>query len=134
MVLNAKDSAPVAVSQEDAMKSYGTEGKPEVIEIPAVQILNDRGEFSASMGVLPPSWRPYVRLLPWYRKGRKAVQNLAGLAVAAVAKRLTTPTDRVDLLSKLQQGRDDEGKPMGTAELTAEALTQLIAGSDTTSK
>ncbi|KAH0826593.1 cytochrome P450 [Lanmaoa asiatica] len=133
MVLNAKDSAPVAVSQEDAMKSYGTEGKPEVVEIPAVQILNDRGEFSASMGVLPPSWRPYVRLLPWYRKGGKAVQNLAGLAVAAVAKRLTTPTDRVDLLSKLQQGRDDEGKPMGTAELTAEALTQLIAGSDTTS-
>lgn len=134
MVLNAKDSAPVVVSQEAAMKSYGTERKPEVIEIPAVQILNDRGEFSASMGVLPPSWRPYALLLPWYRKGGKAVKNLAGLAVAAVAKRLTTPTDRVDLLSKLQQGRDDEGKPMGTAELTAEALTQLIAGSDTTSK
>jgi len=133
MVLKAKDSAPVAVSQKDAMKSYGTEGKPEVIEIPAVQILNDRGEFSASMGVLPPAWRPYVRLLPWYRKGSKAVKNLAGLAVAAVAKRLTTPTDRVDLLSKLQQGRDDEGNLMGTAELTAEALTQLIAGSDTTS-
>lgn len=134
MVLKAKDSAPVAVSQKDAMESYGTEGKPEVIEIPAVQILNDRGEFSASMGVLPPYWRPYVRRLPWFSKGRKAVQNLAGLAVAAVAKRLTTPVDRVDLLSKLQQGRDDEGKPMGTAELTAEALTQLIAGSDTTSK
>ncbi|KAG9313453.1 cytochrome P450 [Chiua virens] len=126
MVLNAKDSAPVAVSQQDAMNSYGTEGKPEVVKIPAVQILNDRGEFSASMD-------PYVRLLPWYRKGSKAVQNLAGLAVAAVAKRLTTPTDRVDLLSKLQQGRDDEGNPMGVAELTAEALTQLIAGSDTTS-
>jgi len=133
MVLKAKDSALVAVSHKDAMKSYGTEGKPEVVEIPAAQILNDRGEFSASMGVLPPSWRPYVRLLPWYRKGSKAVKNLAGLAVAAVAKRLTTPTDRVDLLSKLQQGRDDEGNPMGTAELTAEAQTQLIAGSDTTS-
>lgn len=134
MVLKAKDSAPVAVSQKDAMKSYGTEGQPELIEIPAVQILNDRGEFSASMGVLPPWWRPYVRLLPWYSKGSKAVKNLAGLAVAAVAKRLTTPTDRVDLLSKLQQGRDDEGNLMGTAELTAEAMTQLIAGSDTTSK
>ncbi|KAG6377465.1 cytochrome P450 [Boletus reticuloceps] len=133
MVVKAKDSAPVAVSQQDAMKSYGTEGQPEVVEIPAVQILNDRGEFSASMGVLPPSWRPYARLLPWYRKGSKAVQNLAGLAVAAVAKRLTTPVDRVDLLSKLQHGRDDEGNLMGRAELTAEALTQLIAGSDTTS-
>ncbi|KAF9225866.1 cytochrome P450 [Gyrodon lividus] len=133
MVLNAQDSAPVAVSQKDAMKSYGTEKEYEVVKIPAVQILNDRGEFSASMGVLPPSWRPYVRLLPWYRKGGQAVKNLAGLAVAAVAKRLTTPTDRVDLLSKLQQGRDDEGNLMGREELTAEALTQLIAGSDTTS-
>ncbi|KAG1897873.1 aspartic peptidase domain-containing protein [Suillus fuscotomentosus] len=102
-------------------------------EIPAVQILNDRGEFSASMGVLPPTWRPCVRLLPWYRKGGIAVKNLAGLAVAAVAKRFTTPTDHVDLLSKLQEGRDDEGNLMGRKELTAEALTQLIAGSDTTS-
>ncbi|KAH7886910.1 cytochrome P450 [Phlebopus sp. FC_14] len=133
MILNAKDSAPIAVSQKDAMKCYGTEDGCEVVNIPAVQILNDRGEFSASMGVLPPSWRPYVRLLPWYRKGGQAVKNLAGLAVAAVAKRLMTPTDRVDLLSKLQQGRDDEGNPMGREELTAEALTQLIAGSDTTS-
>jgi cytochrome P450 len=37
-------------------------------------------------------------------------------------------------LSKLQQGKDDDGNPMGMQELTAEALTQLIAGSDTTSK
>jgi len=83
--------------------------------------------------VLPPSWRPFAKQLPWFRKGNKAVKNLAGIAVAAVAKRLTTPTDRVDLLSKLQEGKDDEGQPMGRAELTAEALTQLIAGSDTTS-
>ncbi|KIK78214.1 hypothetical protein PAXRUDRAFT_834670 [Paxillus rubicundulus Ve08.2h10] len=133
MILNAKDSAPVAVSQKDAMKSYGTEGEFKVVEIPAVQILNDRGEFSASIGVLPPSWRPYVRMLPWYQKGSQAVKNLAGLAIAAVAKRLASPTDRVDLLSKLQEGRDDEGNLMGREELTAEALTQLIAGSDTTS-
>ncbi|KAH7923089.1 cytochrome P450 [Leucogyrophana mollusca] len=133
MILNAKDSAPVAVSHKDAMNAYGSETDLAVVNIPAVQILNDRGEFSASMGVLPPSWRPYVRLLPWYRKGGKAVKNLAGMAVAAVAKRLNTPTDRIDLLSKLQEGTDDEGNPMGREELTAEALTQLIAGSDTTS-
>lgn len=133
MIMSAKDSAPVAVSHKDAMGSYGSEHECEVIHIPAVQILNRRGEYSASMGVLPPHWRPYARLLPWYRQGSKAVENLAGIAVAAVAKRLTTPTDRVDLLSKLQEGRDDEGRPMGKEELTAEALTQLIAGSDTTS-
>ncbi|KAG6334969.1 hypothetical protein ID866_4125 [Astraeus odoratus] len=133
MIENAKDSAPVAVSHKDAMGSYGSKDGCEVIHIPAVQILNRRGEFSVSMGVLPPHWRPYARLLPWYRQGSEAVRNLAGLAVAAVAKRLTTPTDRVDLLSKLQEGRDDDGMPMGKEELTAEALTQLIAGSDTTS-
>lgn len=111
------------------------EAKVEVVHIPAVQILNDRGEFSASMGVLPPWLRPYVkRYIPWFSKGDQAVKNLAGLAIAAVSKRLNQPTYRVDLLSKLQEGKDDEGRPMGREELTAEALTQLIAGSDTTSK
>jgi len=86
-----------------------------------------------SMGVLPPWWRPFVRNLPWYAQGKKDVKSLAGIAIMAVAKRLASPTDRVDLLSKLQGGRDSEGKPMGREELTAEALTLLIAGSDTTS-
>jgi benzoate 4-monooxygenase len=50
-----------------------------------------------------------------------------------VEKRLAQPSDRNDLLSKLQKGKDAEGKLMGRAELTAEALTQLSGGSDTTS-
>ena len=41
--------------------------------------------------------------------------------------------DRKDLLARLMEGRDEKGEPLGRAELTAEALTQLIAGSDTTS-
>jgi len=129
MIRAAKDSAPVAKNFGD-----GKEESTEIIHIPAVKILNDRGEYSASMGVLPPWVRPLIKKYhPWYRNGAKAVTNLAGIAVAAVSKRLATPTDRVDLLSKLQEGKDDEGKPMGRPELTAEALTQLIAGSDTTS-
>jgi benzoate 4-monooxygenase len=84
--------------------------------------------------VLPPSWRPIVKKLPGYRQGNQAVKTLAGIAIVAVLKRLQAPSDRTDLLSKLQAGKDDEGKPMGREELTAEALTQLIAGSDTTSK
>ena len=85
--------------------------------------------------------------MPWFAKGDVAVKRLAGLAIAAVSKRLALAeagagsesgaragTDRVDLLSKLQEGKDDEGRPMGREELTAEAQTQLIAGSDTTSK
>lgn len=41
--------------------------------------------------------------------------------------------ERTDLLARLMQGKDDTGAPLGRDELTAEALTQLIAGSDTTS-
>lgn len=132
MLLAARDAAPVAVDHEQAMASYGKE-KSEVQYIPAVQVINDRGTYSASLGVLPPWMRPIVKLFPWFRRGQKAVKQLAGIAVAAVAQRLTTPTDRVDLLGKLQEGRDDDGNLMGKEELTAEALTQLIAGSDTTS-
>jgi len=132
MLSACQDAAPVAVSHEKTMASYGEE-EIEVVHIPAVKILNDRGNFSASLGVLAPWMRPLAKQLPWFKQGQKAVTSLAGIAVAAVAKRLATPVDRVDLLSKLQEGRDDEGNPMGREELTAEALTQLIAGSDTTS-
>jgi len=136
MLKLAKDIAPVARSQTNAMATYGKEEtEVEVDYFPAVRILNERGDYSASMGVLPPWVRPLLKKFhPWYRKGGVSTANLAGLAIAAVSKRLKTPTDRVDVLSKLQGGKDDEGKPMGPPELTAEALTQLIAGSDTTSK
>jgi benzoate 4-monooxygenase len=136
MLKAAKDAAAVAKSQSDAMATYGKEDAEVDVEyFPAVRILNERGDYSASMGVLPPWVRPLLKKYhPWYRKGGVSVANLAGLAIAAISKRLKSPTDRADLLSKLQQGKDDEGNPMGRPELTAEALTQLIAGSDTTSK
>jgi benzoate 4-monooxygenase len=146
MLQAAKDSAPVALSADDAIQSFNsaTGGPVAVASIPAVRILNDRGEYSASMGALPPHWRPVARrFVPWFRRGNQAVKHLAGLAIMAVKTRLEAERElgkdavaggRTDLLSKLQAGKDDEGKPMGPEELTAEALTQLIAGSDTTSK
>ncbi|KAF9010111.1 cytochrome P450 monooxygenase pc-bph [Cyathus striatus] len=135
MIESMRDSAVVPMDQQAAMDSYGKNNSAvEVVEIPAIKILNGRGEFSMSMGVLPAWWRPIVKQLsPWYKKGQKDVNALAGIAIMAVAKRLATPTDRVDLLSRLQQGRDGDGNPMSREELTAEALTLLIAGSDTTS-
>ncbi|KAI0646535.1 cytochrome P450 monooxygenase pc-bph [Trametes meyenii] len=134
MLVACKDSAPVAVSTKDAMAVYGQQAEYKVEHFPAVQVLNDRGEYSASMGVIPPIWRPLVKRIPWYSRGNQAVQRLAGIAVAAVARRLATPVDdRKDLLGKLQEARDDNDNLMGREELTAEALTQLIAGSDTTS-
>ncbi|KAL4251988.1 cytochrome P450 family protein [Abortiporus biennis] len=132
MLQAARDAAPVAVSAEDAMKGYGNQNC-EVQYLPAVQIINDRGTYSATMGVLAPWMRPLAKKLPWFSNGSESVKKLAGIAVAAVATRLTTPSDRMDLLQKLQDARDDDGNVMGREELTAEALTQLIAGSDTTS-
>ncbi|KAF5379018.1 hypothetical protein D9615_006079 [Tricholomella constricta] len=136
MIEAAKDIAKVPRNQAGAMDSYGKDdssGEVDVDEVPAVKILNGRGEYSMALGVLPPWWRPFVRLIPWYRRGSADVKTLAGIAIMAVKKRLSMPTDRVDLLSKLKAGRDSNGNPMGREELTAEALTLLIAGSDTTS-
>jgi benzoate 4-monooxygenase len=103
---------------------------------PAIEVLNRRGEVSATLGCLPglKPWAPWLPD-PFFHKGADAVRNLAGIAIARVKARLENPPqeERLDLLARLMQGRDDKGEPLGREELTAEALTQLIAGSDTTS-
>ena len=136
MIAAAKDSAPVAKSQDQAFSMYGQDAsKCDTISIPAIKIMNDRVEFSAAMGVLPPWVRLIVkRYVPWYSRGFEASENFVGLAIAAVAKRLASPSDRADLLSRLQQGKDEDGNPMGNEELPAESFTLLAAGSDTTSR
>ncbi|PNP79837.1 hypothetical protein FNYG_06930 [Fusarium nygamai] len=106
------------------------------IYAPAVEIMNRRGEVSATLGCLP-QLKPYAKYLPdpFFSQGLQAVENLAGIAIARVSERLERGSDstRKDLLARLMQGRDEKGEPLGRDELTAEALTQLIAGSDTTS-
>ena len=136
MLKAAKDIAPVAKSQDDAIATYGDVGaKIDTEYFPAARILNERGIYAASVGVLPPWARKLLKTFhPWYRKGNVSWGNINGLAIAAVFQRLKTPTDRVDVLSKLQQGKDGEGKPMGQAELTAETVIQLAAGSDSIAK
>ncbi|KAK0103354.1 hypothetical protein ONS95_005380 [Cadophora gregata] len=103
---------------------------------PAVEVLNRRGEVSGTLGCLP-QLKPYAKYLPdpFFSQGLAAVENLAGIAVARVSQRLEgkQDADRVDLLARLMEGKDENGEKLGRAELTAEALTQLIAGSDTTS-
>ncbi|PWN47165.1 cytochrome P450 [Violaceomyces palustris] len=99
----------------------------------AVQIINERGEYSGTMGLAPEWIRPYLAKLPWFSKRLQSVKALTGIALARVNDRLENGSEREDLLAKLQGAKDDRGEPMGKMELTAEALTQLIAGSDTTS-
>lgn len=135
----------------------------EVSYAPAIEVLNRRGEvsgyvFPPHLRQIPPSssphlipqavcsqtsrtlgcfpqLKPYAKYLPdpFFTKGIAAVENLAGIAIARVSERLANPSDRVDLLARLMEGRDESGAKLGREELTAEALTQLIAGSDTTS-
>ncbi|GFF49275.1 benzoate 4-monooxygenase [Aspergillus udagawae] len=106
--------------------------------VQAVEVLNRRGEVSATLGCLP-RLIPYAKYLPdrFFKDGIQAVENLAGIAVARVNERLKpevmAKNTRVDLLSRLMEGKDSNGNKLGREELTAEALTQLIAGSDTTS-
>ncbi|EJT80234.1 benzoate 4-monooxygenase [Gaeumannomyces tritici R3-111a-1] len=108
----------------------------EPVYAPAVEILNRRGEVSATLGCMPQIL-PVAKYIPdpFFQKGLEAVKSLAGIAIAQVRRRLDNPppAERKDLLARLMEGRDDKGEPLGREELTAEALTQLIAGSDTTS-
>jgi benzoate 4-monooxygenase len=65
----------------------------------------------------------------------KAAQGLAAIGIAAVEKRKAVAIDpnRKDILYYLLTAKDpDNGGPLPDRELKAEALTQLIAGSDTT--
>ena len=102
-------------------------------------MLNRRGEVSNTLGALP--WiKPYAKYLPdrFFYNGLKACEDLAGIAIARVKARVESEqsgnkSERVDLLARLMEGKDERGNPITLSELTAEALTQLIAGSDTTS-
>ncbi|KAJ4470810.1 cytochrome P450 monooxygenase pc-bph [Lentinula aciculospora] len=138
MIRACKDTAQIPASGPSADLT-DSKSEVQIKEIPAVKILNGRGEYSMSMGVLPPMYRPFAKKLPWFAAGAADVKALAGIAIMAVRKRLaaqeagTLSVRKADLLEKLQRGKDEEGKFMGKEELTAEALTLLIAGSDTTS-
>ena len=133
--------------QADVAEILQENGK--IIHVPAVDILNERGEYSNCLGVMQPWLRPYVKVSqrwilapgsanfesqyidPWFSRGALSVRNLAGMARARVNERLKTGAgDRKDLLARLQDARDDQGNPMEIDELTAEALTQLIAVSE----
>lgn len=114
----------------------------EITITPAVEVLNRRGEISSTLGLLP-ALRPIAKYLPdpFFTKGVEAVANLNGIAVRAVAHRLDAlesggekkASARNDILERLINGKDTNGNKMERAEITAEALTQLIAGSDTIS-
>jgi benzoate 4-monooxygenase len=129
--------APFGMLQSggDVAEMRPTPDSPPVM-VPAIQVLNRRGEVSATLGCRP-ELKPWAWFLPdpFFSRGLQAVEDLAGIAIARVKSRLESPphttATRKDLLQRLSEGRDEKGEPLGREELTAEALTQLIAGSDT---
>ncbi|KAG9655426.1 putative benzoate 4-monooxygenase cytochrome P450, partial [Aureobasidium melanogenum] len=102
------------------------------------ETLNRRGEVSSTLGWLP-SLRPFAKYLPdpFFTKGMQSVKNLHGIASMAVSKRLEDTGkqrhQRHDILALLLKSKGPDGLPMQRDELISEALTQLIAGSDTVS-
>jgi benzoate 4-monooxygenase len=124
MLENGKDSAEVRLTP-NSPPTYA----------PAIRVLDRRGEVSATLGCLP-ALKPWAKILPdpFFRNGLAAVESLAGIATARVKERLEQANvERVDLLARLMEGLDNKGEKLSREELTAEALTQMIAGSDTTS-
>jgi benzoate 4-monooxygenase len=105
------------------------------------ETLNRRGEVSSALGLLP-ALRPFAKYLPdpFFSKGLQSVSNLQGIAEVAVSRRLelaqsndSASKNRRDILQMLVEAKDASGQPMPRQELLSEALTELIAGSDTVS-
>ncbi|KAJ7354147.1 benzoate para-hydroxylase [Mycena albidolilacea] len=100
----------------------------------AIALVDEREHLAAVVGI-HPFLQVVVNSLP-FLSGNKATSGLEELGRRQVLKRLLSGDTRNDILGKLIAARgydvrspnDDE-----IAELTAEAVTLLIAGSDTTS-
>ncbi|EME43063.1 hypothetical protein DOTSEDRAFT_72449 [Dothistroma septosporum NZE10] len=113
-----------------------------IVLAPGAETLNRRGEVSSTLGLMLPL-KPWAEWLPdpFFSNGLKSVRNLHGIAQVAVAKRLDSTEQasdhdnkqRHDILDMLVNAKDSKGNPMPRDELVSEALTQLIAGSDTVS-
>ena len=134
MLKAATDVLPLAKPPSDGAATSG-DGGAKVERLPILRVIHKRGHYVSSLGVLPAwVWPILKKIHPWYRAGSAAAVNFTRLAITVVSQRLETPTDRVDILDKLIQGKDDEGKPMGLLELAGETIGYLNAGTGTTSR
>ncbi len=133
MLAAVRDSTQIVTSQKAAMDAYGVQdAKLEYKTISAVEAINSASSIGVFLGILPLWLRPIVSR--FFAAKMKARSSLGSMAATAVAKRLVSSAFRQDLLSKLLEGRDEQDRPLGKKELSAESLSLLVAGSDTTAK
>ncbi|KAJ7749587.1 benzoate para-hydroxylase [Mycena maculata] len=100
----------------------------------AIALVDEREHFAAIVGI-HPVFQWIASAFPCL-SGRKATSALEELGRRQVLKRLSSRSNRNDILGKLIEARGyDARDPTADeiAELTAESVTLLIAGSDTTS-
>ncbi|PCD20968.1 hypothetical protein FGRA07_05120 [Fusarium graminearum] len=114
---------------------FETEKGPS--SLPVITSLSTRSEIAATVGALP-ELKPYLKWSPdpFFRTGFNGMINLRTLGTSRITDRLNNPPGderEKDLLERVREGRDHKGQPFGKGELIAEALTVLIAGTDTTS-
>lgn len=135
MLEAAKDAAPVPVHDDQVMESYGRKDATnlEWSTVPAVAVLNNVIALNFCFGCLPSPWRRLMMKLQSFRPGIWSGKPIGKIAVAAVSKRLSSDVTRRDFLAHLVAARDEQGKPLTQQELTSEATTLIIGGSDTTS-
>jgi benzoate 4-monooxygenase len=122
----------------DECVSQQSDGSVKLIR--GAETLNRRGEVSATLGWVP-ALRPIAKYLPdpFFSKGLRSVRDIHGIAAMAVSKRLDVSersrakAHRHDILDLLLKAKGPDGLFMHYEELVSEALTQLIAGSDTVS-
>ena len=140
MVKAGKDMARVAKSFKEGFKAIEKLSKGsgelelETEDIPYIETLSTRAESNASLGWLSPTLRWVAQQLPAFRARPTASRKLNALAVMSVARRLANPNPREDMLQRLLDARDDDGKPLSPEELSAEAFVLIVTGSDTIAK
>ncbi|KAJ7496667.1 benzoate para-hydroxylase [Mycena latifolia] len=110
--------------------------KPDrsVVSEHAITLVDEREHFAAIVGI-HPLFQWIINFMP-FLSGHKAASGLEELARRQVLKRISSGAARNDILGKLIKARGyDSCTPTADeiAELTAESVTLLIAGSDTTS-
>ncbi|KAJ7611713.1 cytochrome P450 [Roridomyces roridus] len=106
-----------------------------LVEENAISLVDEREHFAAVLGLVHPVLQNIATRMP-FLAGQKATSALEELARQHVLKRLESGTRRDDILGKLILARGFDQREPGeeeVRELTAEAVTLLIAGSDTTS-
>lgn len=137
MTERGTDMARIVKRPEKAMSSYeSADTKLEYDTINAIEAVNARSAFLITLGVLPALWRPLIKTLPlpWVRAGTEAFQKITKLTVTVVADRSHHSATRNDILAKYFDATDENGQKLDAQELSSEAITLLIAGTDTTSK